>query len=117
MKLKHPLILLAGLLAMAAAAQAGPTISISIGGGRATCFPQAGWNRPVFFPARPFCRTPFIFPGFSSYGLWYNPVNSATRFSNFSGLVADDQGVIQVPPPIFPLEPVTVHQGTPFRWR
>ncbi len=119
MKLKSVLVVGLTLGFLVGGASAGPSLSISIG-------PRLCPPRPVFCPPlRPI--QPIFFPGFCNRRqIWINPwpsyysygaFQSANRFSNVSGFVPDDQAIIRVPPPIFPVEPVIVPQGPAFRWR
>ncbi|MBE2204757.1 MAG: hypothetical protein IAE94_10505 [Chthoniobacterales bacterium] len=115
MKLKSALIGAAVLVTFAAGAQAGPAISVSIGTGGGGCV-----QRPVVCPPRPGCRTAFV-PTYCAPVVFYNqaPVfnGNVTRFSTVSGFVNGGQGVIQVARPIYPVQPVVIHQGPAFRWR
>ena len=114
MKLKSALIGTVALVTFAAGAQAGPSIRLSIGTGGG-CY-----QRPAFCPPQPICRTP-VYPAYCAPVVYYNqaPVfyGNTTRFSTVSGFVNGGQGVIQVSRPVLPVQPVTVYQGTPFRWR
>lgn len=106
MKLK--LLTLAAALTFAAAAQAGPSVFISFGGG--------GCNqRPVYYcPPRPVClpyQAPVVY--YNQAPVYYG----GTRFSNVSGFVTGRQGVVQVARPVYPVQPVTTCRGNTFRWR
>ena len=90
MKLKSAILATIALMAFAAAAQAGPSWSISFGSGG--CF-----RRPVCYP-QPVCRRSF-YPAYCAPVVYYNPVYDTPR-------------VIQVPRPY----PVTVYSGNRFRW-
>ncbi len=115
MKLKFAL---AGmLLALTAAAHAGPSISISFGSGGCQ-------QRPVYCPPQPVCRQPvYYYPAYNCAPVvYYNtaPVyytGTTTRFSTVSGFVNGGQGVIQVSEPVYPVQPVMVYPRNNFRWR
>lgn len=53
--------------------------------------------------------------------VYYNPVPACsvttTRFSNVPGFINGGQGVIQVPQPVYPVQPVVVYPQNNFRWR
>jgi hypothetical protein len=112
MKLKPALLAAIGLLGIASSSQAGPSISISFGSGG--CF-----SRPVICPQQSICQRAY-YP--CAPVVYYNPVPvcyqyGTTRYSNVSGFVTGEQGVIRVSPPVFPVQPVTVYEGNSFRWR
>lgn len=108
MKLKSTLATAGAILAMAAAAHAGPSISISFGSG--------GCYRP------PVCQRVFYPAYYCAPVVYYNAVpacyyGTTTRFSNVSGFVNGGQGVIQVSEPVYPVQPVVVYPRNTFRWR
>ncbi len=109
MKLK--LLILSVTLACSVAAQAGPSLFVSFG-------PGGGCNQRPVYPCPP---RPIYHPSFyQAPVVYYNqsPVSpERARFSNVSGFVTGRQGVIQVPPPVCPVQPVTTYRGNAFRWR
>lgn len=120
MKLK--LTLAAITLVFTTAAQAGPGVVIQFGSG-AGCNP-----RPVYCPPRPvyYQQTPYgtrqviCQPVYQAPVVYYNQgqaCSTGTRFSNVSGFVNGQQGVIRVSQPVYPVQPVNVYQGNNFRWR
>jgi len=111
MKLKCAILGAVGFLTVSAAAQAGPSVSLTFGSGN-SC------QRPVFYPQQPVCQRP-LQPAWCAPVVYVNPVSygTAVRYSNVSGFVNGGQGVIQVSQPVFVVQPVTVYQGNAFRWR
>ena len=114
--MKHKPALLAAIcsVAFAVTVQAGPAVSISIGPGgcfqrQVFCPQQAVWPRPFY----PVYYAPLIYCN-TAPAYYYG---TTVRYSNVSGLFSGGQAVIQVPPPVFPVQPVTVYQGNSFRWR
>lgn len=110
MKLKFALFTITGLMAFAAVAQAGPSIRISFGS-------DGCYQRPVYYSRQPVCRMP-VYPAYYApavYPAYY--YGGPARYSNVQGFVNGSQGIIRVPPPIYPVQPVTVDRGHSFRWR
>lgn len=113
MKLK--LALAAITLAGTTAAQAGPGIVIQFGSGGGCNQRPVYYQQPQYCAPRPICR-----PVYQAPVVFFNQGQACpagTRFSNVSGFVNGQQGVIRVSQPVYPVQPVSVYQGNSFRWR
>jgi hypothetical protein len=61
------------------------------------------------------CRSTPAYYAPAVYPAYY--YGGPARYSNVRGFVNGSQGIIRVPPPIYPVQPVAVDRGHSFRWR
>lgn len=114
--MKNKLALALGMLLLAGAAQAGPSVAVWVGSG--------GCAQPI----QPLCNQfapRYYQPCYAQPVVYVVPAcyNTTTRFSNVTGFVNGGQGVIQVSQPVYPIQPVypvqpvIVSPQNTFRWR
>jgi hypothetical protein len=109
MKLKLTLAAAGFILAAATAAQAGPQVFVSFGGGG--CAQQ----QPVYCAPQPvYCAPRTVYFQQPFYGPSVTVVNPG--FSNRQ-VVTYGAPVYRVPAPIYTTQPVQVYQGNSFGWR
>jgi hypothetical protein len=111
MKLNFTLAAAGFFLAAATAAQAGPQVFVSFGGGGG-CVQQ-----PVYCaPRTVYYQQPFYGPSVSVVTVNQGARNCNTGFSN-QQVVTYGAPVYRVAQPVYTTQPVQVYQGNSFGWR